>query len=292
MKNKTNFLKQFAGGVIIFTFFVSAIFSQVSISAPGKELNFGQVKADEVQTRKIVINYYPEFDDPEKLEIWLEGKLISQGNNQQLAANRVRVYIADEALTLEEYPSNLINIETKNQIQIVLEITLRPEDLPGEYKGLVFIRETSQKGEISAPRKIPLRVKVGAWLDVEMDFSGPLRLRHPFTSENQVLTEVPGKIKISGNVPWELKCYLEEKFLFDTSLSIKILAHQENLFERIYSDWINLGEDPATMAKGNAPVLLPDNFIEIEFSLSIEDFTQVRGGVHHFPLAIIVRPGS
>ncbi len=292
MEIKVNFLKQLAGIVTIFTIFSSIIFSQASLSAPGQELNFGQVKADEVQNRKIIINYHPEFDNPDKLEIWAEGNFLSPEKNQQLPANRVRVYIADEILTLEEDPSNLIQIDPKNQIQIVFEISLKPEDLQGEYKGLVFIRETSAKGEKSQLRKIPLRVKVEAWLNVEIDFSGPLVLRHPLNGGTQVLTEVPGKIKVSGNIPWELQGYLEEKFLFDTSLNIQVFAHQGNLFEKIHSDWVNLGEDPIPLAIGDSPALQPENYIEVEFSLSIEDFTRVRGGAHQFPLSIIAQPRS
>jgi len=276
--------------IILFSLILTLFITQVSFSHPGKIINFGYIEAKEEINKTVYFHYHPQKENIASIRLWGSEKLENNETKHSISTNRIDLEANNSFHKIGPSPTEEITINSDEVNTFVLRISIRPKDFPGIYKGQIFLQEIDSEGNFNEPVLIPVEVEVGPWLNIEKDFSGAFRLNRPINGDYMVKSEVPGKVVVSGNVPWEIHAFLEEDFPYETSINIETYPHPKNFFQVENPKEIQLNRKMSPIASGPPPVKNYPEKTEVEFSLSIDNFTRVPGGIQKFPVVIVAKP--
>ena len=264
--------------------------SNVMASPDISQLNFGLFVALEQMEKAVILNWETDLDYLGSIEIYGISDPAIPEEKQNLPLDRLEVQIGTDFFPVGIQPTiidrNNISGEGEGRLPFIFSFTVLPEDLPGKYETYLYIKEWDKQGNLVKTEKLPLRLEVGPWVRLETE---TLDLRMIPSRENyNVVSEIPGIVKVTGNTDWELWASLEGEFE-RKELLLKVLETEE-MFRIAQKNDISLKKEFQLLAWGTASAGEDELWIEVPFLMQILDYTTIPAGRINFPVVFRVVP--
>jgi len=283
--------------LLILIFFVSVflLIFYFPISAQSSTtLNYRslQASAEEKRVRTITIGVPLEDVNSEVLEVRLQDSFFSESCGNKLNPDRLSIITSKEKYNLKnrkiEIPvENLKKHENKALVLLETKITVEPYDFPGKYHNELIISQTDSEGKVSE-KKFPVQFSIEPWL--ELKFKPHFHeLSDTNFREKNLESTIPGTIKISGNVPWQLMVKVDKNEMpTDSELILRASSEDDRI--GFIKENINIKEQKIKLASSNLKTSNTAKPFEITFDMLIKNFHQIKAGILKFPISFELEP--
>ena len=276
--------------ILIFFLIVFSLIFYFPISAQSSTLlNYRSLEASsgEKQVRTITIGVPLEDINSEVLEVRLQDSFFSESSGNKLNPDRLSIVTSKENYNLNtrniEIPvDTLKKHENKSMVLLETKITVKPNDFPGKYHNELIISQTNSEGKLSE-KKFPVQFSIEPWLELKLE-PGFHKLSDTNFRDRNLASTIPGIIKISGNVPWQLMVK-GDKNEIPTESALILRASSEDDRIGFIKENINISEKKVVLASSNFTASNTVEPFEITFDMLIKNFDQIKAGILEFPIS-------
>jgi len=200
----------------------------------------------------------------------------TKNNSYNLDKNKSLIAVTESKFDFDDYTAAVFNLS--------YEVT--PHDLPGNYSGFVNLIQKTNIGEKDRA-VIKLSLQVEPWVKIEKQPN--IHLISKTRDENLSLTSyIPGSLRVSGNVPWELYVSSNKNSINKVSnIKLNLIEWDNKKFIPEVTD-VLLNSSEISLGIGLAAT--ENEYHEIIFTMLIEDFTLIEAGPVEFPVHFRVEP--
>lgn len=201
-------------------------------------------------------------------------------DHRTFPANRIQLLVGKETYPLTFSPEDRrLPVMKGEELQIRMQILLRPSDPPGQYKGAVVLGEQS----------IIFALEIDAWVQLMVEFpEHPIHLSD--WRSKQVQSEFPLQMKVASNSPWILEGMIEEETIIDGALKLSFLQNQNDDYQVHFPQGTTLQDTPRLLLSGNPTTVDDDYWTVIYLGFTICDFTKFPAGILSSSLSFQVSP--
>ncbi|MFW6269850.1 MAG: hypothetical protein ACOC4G_07180 [Bacillota bacterium] len=274
--------------IFLFTAFL-IIFNAALYGQSREVLNYRSLQASlgEKQVQTLNISVPIKDVNSEFIEVRLQDKFFSESREKKLDSDRLSIVTLKKDYHLKskniEIPvDKLEKHENKSMVLLETKITVKPDDLPGEYHNQLIISQSNSEGKLSE-KKIPIKFKIEPWLELKINPHFH-KLTETNFRERHLGSTIPGEIKISGNVPWQLFVRgNRNKMSFDSELILRASSEDDRI--GFLKDNINIGKQKTRLATSSATAGNEVQTFVLRFDMLIKNFHQIKAGTLEFPLS-------
>ena len=276
--------------IIVLMFFLLVFIFNFETKAEVIEINFYSFRADTgpvIKEAVISLNLVDESVDLIKAR---SNKFNSSNlNKKSLPEARLIIDTIYGSQKIKETPvfiSLKDSHDKQQEVLLHLSYQVLPEDSPGNYQEELYLTQMSS-GQQTAETKIIFKMEVKPWLSITGQRKSHLVSRLD-GGKQSLLSDIPGSIEISGNVPWQLFISCDNEIPYG-NLNLILQSPQESgIF--IVQEIIPLNEKEVLVAEGESIFRNKDSVVEIPFMLKVEDYTRLKAGRLNFPLCFRIQP--
>lgn len=257
-------------------------------------LNYRSIQAvsEEDQFRSITITVPLKDINSEFIEVRLQDSFRAESRGKKLSPDRLRLTTFKKNYHLNtgkiKIPvDELIKADDKNHVLLESTIKVEPNDFPGKYHNQLIISYTDSEGKVSE-KKFPIKFSIEPWLKLDFD-SYFHRITEINSREGYLGSTIPGRIIISGNVPWQLLVKSDKNKNFSNSELILGASSEDERIE-LTNENINLRKQKNILASSNLNSSKTDKDFIITFDLRIKDFKQIKAGLLELPISFELVP--
>lgn len=272
--------------ILIIFLFLLCSFTQVNAA----NINFGSITAKETISKDMIINM-TQNDDIDFIEVFLDNDLQSEKNNKLTGCLKVKTQKRE--ISLIKDPVRIKKDELYNDINglfIILSLTINPDDIPGDYSGIMKIKEYNSSNTDKANNIIEKTVEcqVNPWVKIKTEETRITVDRLDLHS-SKITSDHPNVLKVASNTPWKLyvvfdKDQIEGEILDSNNFKIEFMGdiNYEQVGGKSAKDGLII------VLSGQKTVIDQKYWLDLPFSINIKDFTKVAAGNITFPLVFIV----
>ena len=252
-------------------------------------LNFRSLQAsfEEKQVRSIAIAVPLKDINSEFIEVRLQDSFFAKSSGKMLNPDRLSIVTSRGNYKLKtsniEIPvDKLKKHENKPMVLLETKITVEPYDFPGKYHNELIISQTDSEGKVSE-KKFPVQFSIEPWL--ELKFKPHFHeLSDTNFREKNLESTIPGTIKISGNVPWQLMVKVDKNEMpTDSELILRASSEDDRI--GFIKENINIKEQKIKLASSNLKTSNTAKPFEITFDMLIKNFHQIKAGILELPIS-------
>jgi len=257
-------------------------------------LNYRSLQAsfEEKQVRTITIAVPLKDVNSEFIEVRLQDCFFAESSGKKLNPDRLSIVTSSGNYHLKnrniEIPvDELKKHENKPKVLLETKITVKPNDYPGKYHNKLIISQTDSDGKLSE-KEISVQFNIEPWLELKLN---PYfhKMSEADFREKHVKSTIPGKIKISGNIPWQLLVKGDKNGIsFDSELILKASSEDDRI--EFMNENINIRGQKIKLASSNLKASNTEKTFVITFDMLIKNFHQIKAGILEFPVSFELQP--
>ncbi len=273
--------------LILITLFLIAS----SAGAAGRPaVDFGTYTAPEEITKTVAVLVPLADEGVEYLEVGLESLPATEDRLLTLEGQRLKletrggIYWVDMDPVAVPAEHQLLTDENTAALPLILNFTVKPQDRPGEYSTVLFIREMNSEGLIKE-RFLPIRLKIDPWVIIETVI-GEIFVGSRGEEARTLINRIPGEVRVGSNSNWKLylECLPIEELKLG-NLELVLVAEEESGFEVLTQLSIRLKEEKVLLG-GGGPTTFEDGsfWVKIPYFLRVKDYISLPAGNFALPM--------
>lgn len=272
--------------ILIISLFLLCSFTQVDAA----NIDFGSITAKEIISKDMIINI-PQNDDIDSIEVFLDNGLQSEKNKKLTACLKIKTQKRE--ISLIKDPIRIKKDELYNDITglfIILSLTIEPDDEPGDYSGIMKIKEynSNNTGEAVEIIEKTVECQVNPWVKIKID-EPQITVDRLDLHSSKITSDHPNILKIASNTTWKLyvvfdKDQIEGEISDSNNFIIEFLG--DTSYEKVGG---NSAKDGLIIVlSGKKTVINHKYWLDFPYIIKIKDFTKETAGNIIFPLVFIV----
>jgi hypothetical protein len=258
-------------------------------------LDFGEFTPKTNITSNLLCRLSIDEENIRLLEIYLEDKFYRTDRIESISANRLKLKTKNQRVSLRSKKAIKVDLndlpkDGLGSFILPLSFTALNTDLPGRYKARLIIKALDIKGR-DYPTIIEREVefKINPWLRItKVEGRDKVIIDRVKIDSKKIYSVGGASIKIASNVPWKLCANInpklvEAKSLTNRSLKIQVMPNSDH-YSIINNDGTFFKKNPTLIVIGTETVRGDGYWINMPFSMSIENFTKIKAGNISFPI--------